>query len=123
AGVNVRDRLASGHALGSHRIVPGDDRCSICGGEGRQRGSHPRQARLAMDMSEQRLHAWDQGLAVEQLADRDSRVERGRIALAPGLRAKVSIEISGRGDAAGEVAAPRLEQTGFGRGEYRKTLR
>ena len=63
-----------------------------------------------MNMSEQRLHAWDQGLAVEQLADRDSRVERGRIALAPGPCAKIGIEIGGRGDAPGEVAAPRLEQ-------------
>jgi len=38
----------SGHALGAHRIVPGDDRCSIGSGERRQRRSHPRQARLAM---------------------------------------------------------------------------
>ena len=67
-----------------------------------------------MNMCEQRLHARDEWLAVEQLADGDSRIERGRIAPAPGPRAEISIEIGGRGDAPGEIAAARLEQTGFG---------
>ena len=76
-----------------------------------------------MDMGEQRLDAGDQRLAVEQFADGNRRFKRRRIALTPGARAQVGIEVGGGRNAAGEGASPRVHQRRLGRGEHREVAR
>ena len=97
--------MGSGHAFGPHRIVPGDYRRAIGGGKRRKRRFDPRERRIAVDMCEQRFDAGYQRPAVEQFADGDRGVEGRRVALRPGARAQIGVEIGGRRDAAGEIAA------------------
>src|SRR5262249_53123898 len=74
-------------------------------------------------MRERGLDPRDQLLAVEQLADRDRRLERGGIAALPGARAEVGVEIGGGRDAAGERTRARLQQHRLGRGEHLEARR
>src|SRR5262245_37976533 len=111
---------ASGHALGTDRIVSCDDGSAVGRRERCQRRPYPRQARVAMNVRKQRLHAWYEWLAVKELANSHGRIKRFGVAFTPCSRAQVGVEICGRRNAAGEISLTRLKESRFCGGEYRK---
>src|SRR5512139_3573488 len=122
AGVNARKR-PSGHPFGSNRVVACDHRSTLSCREWCQRRPYACKPRIAMDMSEQRLHARHQRLSVKQLADCNRRVERSGVALTPRARAQIGVEIGGRRDAARKKTRARIDQACFRGREDRKVLR
>src|SRR5262245_5748569 len=74
---------ASGDSLGPNAVIAGGRGCSVGRRVGSKRWLDPRPGRVAMDMGERCLHAGHELLTVEQLADRDRRLERRRIAALP----------------------------------------
>src|SRR5262245_22022709 len=112
------NELAATAALGD----PPSPDAVVAGGCGRPVGCRigrewrldARPGRIAMDMSERRLHAGHKLFTVEQFADRHRRLERYHVTVLPGPPTQVGVEIGRGRDAAREAAGTRLRQRGFG---------
>src|ERR1700739_1972512 len=103
----------SGDAFSPNGVIAGNRGRAVGGWISEQRRGNACPLRVAVDMRKQRFYSRHQRLPVEQFADRGRFGESGGIARTVSTRAKIGIEIGGRGNAAGERARARFRQSRF----------